>query len=140
MALRPTDRVIGPAADPYMLRWYMIPRNRFFNIYLHCILRDDDARGLHDHPWASLSLILKGSYAEVVDVAYPWRPRYRGFARGAVIYRRALFLHRLLVVDGPVWTLFITGRKVREWGFWCPQGWRHNKDDEDAEPAEEEAA
>ncbi len=20
------------------------------------------------------------------------------------------------------WSLFITGRKVRTWGFWCPQG------------------
>jgi hypothetical protein len=28
----------------------------------------------------------------------------------------------------PVWTLFITGPRVREWGFLCPQGWRHWKD------------
>ena len=23
----------------------------------------------------------------------------------------------------PTWSLFITGPKVREWGFWCKQGW-----------------
>ena len=36
--------VIGGADDPYMLRWYLIPRNRRFNIYLHKFLRDDDDR------------------------------------------------------------------------------------------------
>lgn len=26
----------------------------------------------------------------------------------------------------PAITLFITGPRVREWGFWCPKiGWRH---------------
>jgi hypothetical protein len=23
----------------------------------------------------------------------------------------------------PAWTLFITGRRVRDWGFHCPKGW-----------------
>jgi len=32
----------------------------------------------------------------------------------------------LEVVDSVgAWTLFMTGRRCREWGFWCPQGWRH---------------
>ena len=28
----------------------------------------------------------------------------------------------------PAWSLFITGPVTREWGFHCPQGWRHWKD------------
>jgi hypothetical protein len=27
----------------------------------------------------------------------------------------------------PVWTLFVTGPRVRSWGFWCAHGWRHWK-------------
>jgi hypothetical protein len=47
---RPPDFVIG-GDSPYMLRWWIIPRNKFFNIYLHRFLRSDDDRALHDHPW-----------------------------------------------------------------------------------------
>ena len=46
-ALRPTrdpDMLIGPPDDPYMLRWWLIPRNPEFNVYYHRILHDDDDR------------------------------------------------------------------------------------------------
>lgn len=113
---RKPDFVIG-GSNPYMLRWYIIPRNRFFNIYLHKILRDDDDRALHDHPWRSLSIILAGSYREVRENSD------REYRSWSIIYRGAEYAHRLIVVDGPVWTLFFTGRKVRNWGFHCPRGW-----------------
>src|SRR5690606_32105599 len=32
---RGPDVIIGGAHDPYLKRWWVIPRNRFFNIYLH---------------------------------------------------------------------------------------------------------
>lgn len=47
---RPPDVVIGGDASPYMRRWWVIPRNRRFNVYLHHFLRSDDDRALHDHP------------------------------------------------------------------------------------------
>lgn len=58
---RAPDFVIGRTGDPYMERWWLIPRNRFFNIYLHRFWRSDDDRALHDHPWVNLSILLKGS-------------------------------------------------------------------------------
>lgn len=39
--------------------------------------------------------------------------------------RGARAAHRIELVDGPCWTLFVTGPRLREWGFHCPQGWRH---------------
>jgi hypothetical protein len=48
---RRPDFIIGGADNPYLLRWWIIPRNRWCNVYLHKILRDDDPRALHDHPW-----------------------------------------------------------------------------------------
>ena len=97
-----------------MHRWFLIPRNRFLNVYLHRFMRSDDDRALHDHPWQSVSLLLKGAYLEVLDRGeHAW-------AAPAIIFRAAEHRHRLVLVEGqPVWTIFITGRKLRDWGFWC---------------------
>lgn len=120
------DLVIGGAERPYMLRWYVVPRNSWFNVYLHRIKRSDDDRALHDHPWPSLSVLLKGRLGEWHGDA----PAYRSFKAGAIVYRPAEFKHRLVVYDDTdgALTLFITGPKVREWGFWCPQGFKHWRD------------
>src|ERR1700761_649655 len=61
---RRPDVLIGKAGDTYMRRWWVIPRNRFFNIYLHNFLRSDDDRALHDHPWVNMSILLWGRYIE----------------------------------------------------------------------------
>lgn len=61
---RAPDFVIGSAEDPYLLRWWIIPRNKVFNIYLHRFMRSDEDRALHDHPWSNLSILLRGCYAE----------------------------------------------------------------------------
>jgi len=61
---RDPDIVIGGRADPYLLRWFMIPRNPIFNVYLHEFRRSDDDRALHDHPWINLSYLIDGEYVE----------------------------------------------------------------------------
>jgi len=62
--MRPPDFVIGPSEMPYLRRWWIIPRNRFFNIYLHQFLHSDDDRALHDHMYINLSILLRGRYIE----------------------------------------------------------------------------
>lgn len=148
---RRPDVIIGAGDVPYMRRWHVIPRNRWFNIYLHHFLRSDDDRALHDHPWPSLGIILKGSYIEHMP-ENPRRWRVQGcrqtiqVVRRAFrpVFRRADHIHRVEllseivavpdsvarhshrgVVEKTVWTLFITGPKIREWGFWCSWGFRH---------------
>jgi hypothetical protein len=61
---RPPDFVIGGTERPYLRRWFVIPRNPIFNIYLHQFLRSDDDRALHDHPWWFVSMMLVGKYRE----------------------------------------------------------------------------
>lgn len=125
---RSPDYIIGDTNDAYLRRWWVVPRNRWFNIYLHNFLRSDDDRALHDHPWVNCSILLCGSYREhlpggAVRLRKPWRP----WAPWRLTLRGATAAHRVELIDGrPVWTLFITGPKVREWGFLCPQGWRHS--------------
>ncbi len=119
MCMRPPDFVIGDSDNPYLRRWWVIPRNRWFNIYLHHFLRSDDDRALHDHPWLNCSILLTGEYREHTPRGVFDRRRFR------LVFRRAASAHRIELTRGPVWTLFLTGPRVREWGFLCPRGWRH---------------
>lgn len=115
-ATREPDFVIG---NGYLRRWWLIPRNRFLNIYLHEINKSDDDRALHDHPWHNVSVVLKGGYQEVTpDGVYTLRSR-------DIKCRSGSFLHRLVIPEGgQAVTLFITGPKYRDWGFACEKGWR----------------
>lgn len=134
-ARRAPDFVVGKAGGHvYLRRWWVIPRNPLFNIYLHEFVNSDDDRALHDHPWPSISIVLSGLYTELLP-AHPqqsagWDYMPNGLVRvlrrpGDVIPRRATLRHRIEVSPalGSCWTLFITGPVVREWGFHCRAGW-----------------
>ena len=102
----------------YLQRWFIIQRNRFFNIYLHRYTGSDDDRALHDHPWWSMSFLMKG---ELVEHRFNDK---RIIPRFWPIIRSAKHAHRLELIKGPAWTLFLTGPKIREWGFHHPiDGW-----------------
>ena len=119
---RQPDFIIGGAETPYVLRWWVIPRNKFFNIYLHKFLRSDDDRALHDHPWVNLSILLEGSYIEHSILQGGVERAVHRYA-GEFKFRSPKSAHRI-EIDKPCWTLFITGPVVRTWGFHCPKGWR----------------
>lgn len=123
---RPPDFIIGGHERPYLLRWWLIPRNRILNIYLHKFLRSDDDRALHDHPWIWCSILLRGSYVEWSKPrpGEVLRAHIERFDAGSIRIHRARYAHRLVIDQGATcWTLFITGPRVRDWGFHCPQGW-----------------
>jgi hypothetical protein len=124
---RDPDFIIG---DNYLRRWWVIPRNAMGNVYLHEILQSDDDRALHDHPWQNTSILLSGSYTEHTPEGVFERKA------GDVVTRQAESLHRLVIPDGgSALTIFMTGPVVREWGFDCPQGWRHWREFVDARDA-----
>lgn len=125
--IRAPDFVIGPADDPYLRRWFIVPRNSLGNVYLHEILRDDDDRAGHDHPWSSRTLIIEGGYREICyDPEQPWMVgSVRDCSEGGVVDRVADATHRLVLPEGGrAVTLFTTGPVVRDWGFWCAEGER----------------
>lgn len=115
---------IGPG---YLLRWHVIPENRWFNIYLHQFRRSDDDRALHDHPWWNIGLLLIGVYIEHT-------PKGRFMRRaGNIVCRKGTSKHRieLPIINGGLtyaWSLFITGPHYREWGFWCNKRFVHNEE------------
>lgn len=96
-ASRPCDvRIPGtPTIPAYMLRWWKIMRNAFFNVYFHQVFRSDDDAALHDHPWWSFSIVLEGGYFEhrIADGGVHAKTWY---GPGSVLFRRAgSVAHRL---------------------------------------------
>ena len=104
-----------------MLRWHLVPQNDWFGVYLHRFLRDDDDRALHDHPWQFISILLAGGYTEHTDNGPIERKAF------SIAFRGAEHKHRIELSTKPCWTIIIRGSRVREWGFWCPQGFVHWK-------------
>ena len=124
LQLRPPDVIIkGVEDEDYLRRWWLIHPKSFWgvNVYLHNFVSSDDARALHDHPWWSLDMILRGSYTEITEEGSTIHGSF------SPVYREANYKHRIELHDGEVWTLFLTGPKVREWGFWCSKGFVHHK-------------
>ena len=131
MASRKPDFQVINGNGVYLQRWWIIPRNRWFNIYLHRFLHDDEDSALHDHPYASMSWVLDRGYYEHSRTSIDWQPA------GAIVFRRAATAHRIelkkrheLTRTGweaetpiPAVSLFFTGPRTREWGFHCPNGW-----------------
>ncbi|MGL4575983.1 MAG: hypothetical protein ACRCV9_14455 [Burkholderiaceae bacterium] len=151
---REPDVIIGGKDNPYLLRWHILPRNAFVNLYLHMFLRSDDDRALHDHPWLNASLLLSGSYVEhriraggvhTVETLHAGAVKLR--LSGSIAHRIELLPSTsaqrylgMLRISGRTdsawprggeqsfWTLFATALRYREWGFHCKHGWVHWKD------------
>lgn len=138
---RPPDQMISYFHDDaqgntakddtvFLHRWWIVRRakaKRFrFNIYLHQFVRSDEDRALHDHPWWSVSFMLRGKATEHFDLGGCRRIRKVPWLWP--VFRKATHTHRIEIHSPDLVTIFITGGKTREWGFHCPQGWRHWKD------------
>lgn len=137
----PADEIIGrsrrtykrdnhePAIiAPFMFRWYVIPKNRWLNVYYHNFVLDDDDRALHCHPWWNLSILVHGKYIEHT-IAAGGVHRREIVEEGQWKFRSATAAHRVELDHGrPTCSLFITGPVIRKWGFHCPSGWiTHNE-------------
>ena len=134
---REPDFIIGGIDDPYLNRHFLIPRNPVFNIYVHEFLRSDDDRAHHDHPWLfNVSWLIDGQYIEHIIAKGGVLIKTLRSA-GAFKFRWGKAPHRLELCHDPFaeihhnlpcWTVFITGPRIREWGFYCMErGWIHWK-------------
>lgn len=116
-----THDVIENDGHPYLERWILWCGG---TLRIHRFLASDEDRALHDHPWWFATFPLTG-YAEYVGTGgvekrrevRPWR----------LHFRTAAFQHRVELVQLPTWTLVLTGRKCREWGFWPDGVFVHNE-------------
>lgn len=141
------DIVDKASGQVYMRRrWLVKPRWYTFGcgIRIHHTKRSDLDRHLHDHPWPTISLLLKGVYYELVPIngweGEPvWLPngteQIQSWRRnpGDIVRRPATARHRLLVPDpdAGVWSMFLMGprhARADSWGFYTPEGFVYYKD------------
>lgn len=169
------DGIDGGPRREYLCRWHLIPRNPWFNLYLHKFVHGDDDRAKHDHPWRSWSLLLDNGYREhtsewcyetplgssasdISDHTHYLHSLFtptdgRRYVDGSVARNkgkfpgmhcfdytqdfragdfRALTSDHMHIIelfgnnDEECWTLFMTGRMQRRWGFAVggEEGWR----------------
>lgn len=133
---RNPDFIIGGQEAPYLRRHWLLPRNRWLNVYVHEFLRSDDDRALHDHPYLfNVSWLIDGWYIEHtireggVGVATMRSAGEFKFRWGSAPHRVELVTQTMVraglveSAPAPCWTVFITGPRVREWGFHCGHRW-----------------
>lgn len=110
----------------YMDRW--IVRTPWFQIRLHHILRYDMEGDLHDHPFAFVSLILRGGYREerrryigsgAAAATHEdfGKPEYNVFYAGSIVTCGARDVHTLFDVLPETWTLVLATGRSKGWGF-----------------------
>jgi hypothetical protein len=119
--------IYGDKGEPYLIRWAL--NTRFGGVKLHHILRSDEDRDCHDHPWSFLSIILRGGYFEhTPHPNFERSTQRRWYGPGSILWRPAPSIHRLelpeptrsplnVPEDNTAWSLVFTGPKKREWGF-----------------------
>lgn len=108
-------RVIGRYDKPYMVRFIFFSC-KWFGIYAHVFLRDDDYLHYHNHPYTFVSYILQGRY---------WEERLvNGFptgldrlARKGWVRRGRNDFHKVKHVEYGTTTLIFRGIDHDNWGF-----------------------
>lgn len=121
---RRPDFAVGGWERPYLLRWWLVKRNKVANAYLHKFFRSDDDRAHHDHPWLfNITIMVKGRYLEHT-IRKGGVHVVKEYKAGSVRFRWGGSPHRIEILPGETAvTVFLTGPIVRMWGFHCPKGW-----------------
>lgn len=106
---------LGLPESPYLYRWTLILFG--YTIRLHHWIKSDDRRFFHDHACDLISIIIKGSYYNVMPdengepvkhLAKAWIPRRM----------KAEQRHYLDIPEAGAWTILLCGRPYHKWGFW----------------------
>lgn len=126
--LRKIYRKEGDRSVLYLERFYIL-KTPFCEIMLHRFHCGDDAV-MHDHPWDSCNIILETGYNE--HVINEWNEEEVHFrAPGYFGYRSAEGQHWVELLpntSGHVWTLFMTMRRRKEWGFFTKEGYMDSQE------------
>jgi hypothetical protein len=103
-------RPLGLENCPYVIRW--LAETPWFSLRMHHWLGPDDARAFHDHAWWFITFVVKGGYSDV-------NPKGCDILQApAIRFRPALHRHTVQPLEGGAWTIMLTGRIMRPWGYW----------------------
>ncbi len=105
--------------EDYLVR-YRIIQTPFGSLFLHRIGTPDSRPVLHDHPWAFLSIVVRGrGYTEVRFDPHTKKMTRKRVRRFNIMRRDdAHYIERLHSPE--TWTLMLVGVRRRTWGYWEP--------------------
>lgn len=114
---KPFQLVWNEKVDPergchYLTRWCLFLFG--YGIRVHHWINNDDQRYFHDHPWWMAIFILKGGYTDISPNGE------QHLKAGNFVFRKAEHKHTVRVDKGGCWSLLLTGRVERHFGFWVP--------------------
>jgi quercetin dioxygenase-like cupin family protein len=134
----------GEGKDPYLFRWMLgrkmaVPMidngkadglenatwvpSEIENVFLHKFIRSDE-EDPHSHPWGNTTLVVSGNYDEDVYILEDGKRAFIGrFTRntGDVVVRSPNAIHAIVRTSEDCMTLFVTGPKEQDWGFYIGQ-------------------
>jgi hypothetical protein len=87
------------------------------NIYLHEFIRSDKDDP-HNHPWPNVTVLIRGWYSERIFTDDGIEKGEVNRHPGDIVIRKASDVHAITYTSDNCLSLFITGRKETEWGFW----------------------
>jgi hypothetical protein len=104
-------------------RRYRVLITPWFDIYLHHILKSDQDKDMHDHPFSFKSLILSGAYQEICERHPDFsKLEIKEYLMGDVVSHCGEDIHKISLLTDSVWTLVFASKHYRMWGY------RFNKD------------
>ena len=101
----------------YLHRWKLFGAGRFM-ARVHRILDIDRTPFLHNHPFAYLSVVLRGGYDERVMMS-DGSLRVVSRKAGSIVFRSANDFHRIDKIHGCCVTLFLTWSVKSDGQGWC---------------------
>lgn len=101
---------LGLPGCPYVIRWLI--ETPLGSVRVHHWLAPDDDRAFHDHLWWFITLVLRGGYTDRSPAGD------EHLRAGSFRFRPALHRHTVVPDAAGAWTLLLTGRTTRQWGFW----------------------
>jgi hypothetical protein len=107
---------------PYLVRYFLggwdpMTKRPGPALFLHHFLASDAGDALHSHPWAwSCSLILVGGYRETRCTGAHSTIR-RDYLPGDLNVIEPEARHRIDLLEGDAWTLFLAGPFAQAWQF-----------------------
>ncbi len=114
----------------YLRRWHIL-KTPWFKVYLHKFFTPDLDRDPHDHPWDSWILMLWGRYREMIytKTDFGWNIKIHERSGPSLRSMPAKTIHKITKLRTPhIWTLFLSKKKKRDWGFHTPEGWVYWRD------------
>jgi len=111
-------RTIIVDGSEYLTRIYLRQGQPDFGMFLHYFHKGDQVRDLHSHPWEyAYSIVLTSGYDEERCEGPTGKIVHVSHKPGDVNVLTKDTYHRVDLLNGGAWTLFIRGPRIQGWGF-----------------------